>query len=276
MSLKISDRQRPWLTPFLPLLKTVVDDQSGVGVVRNDWRECFNALATEFKLANHQNQPIRFVPQASLPLHVAYESFIGATGNVPTRENLHDFFNALTWLTYPTAKAAVNSIHHYEIDRMSTWHISSLQAPQHSSSRGNLRDRATIFDENGALMLTCDSSIAIALAAHEWNEVLLRRRDEFGLVWDLALFGHALLEKLVNPFKAITAHVWVLVVEPKFFKLVSHAKCAAIDALLCEQINQEILLQPPAHLPILGVPGWWTGQDERFYQDANVFRAKRA
>jgi hypothetical protein len=28
-------------------------------------------------------------------------------------------------------------------------------------------------------------------------------------------------------------------------------------------------------LPVLGVPGWWPGQDETFYADASVFRPKR-
>jgi hypothetical protein len=28
-------------------------------------------------------------------------------------------------------------------------------------------------------------------------------------------------------------------------------------------------------LPVLGVPGWWPLQDEAFYADATVFRAKR-
>jgi hypothetical protein len=28
-------------------------------------------------------------------------------------------------------------------------------------------------------------------------------------------------------------------------------------------------------LPVLGVPGWWQGQDEAFYLDQTVFRPKR-
>ena len=28
-------------------------------------------------------------------------------------------------------------------------------------------------------------------------------------------------------------------------------------------------------LPVLGVPGWWDGQDEAFYADASVFRPKK-
>jgi hypothetical protein len=51
-------------------------------------------------LQNHRSLPTQFIPQEDLPEGVAYEAHISATGNVPTRENLHDFFNALVWLTF--------------------------------------------------------------------------------------------------------------------------------------------------------------------------------
>jgi hypothetical protein len=35
--------------------------------------------------------------------------------------------------------------------------------------------------------------------------------------------------------------------------------------------------KPFAHLPVLGVPGWWPGnEDPAFYADASVFRASKA
>ena len=39
--------------------------------------------------------PRRFVPQAALPEGEAYEAFIHRSGQVPTRDNLHDAFNGL-------------------------------------------------------------------------------------------------------------------------------------------------------------------------------------
>ena len=45
--------------------------------------------------------PVRFVPHESRPRGEAYEAFIARTGCVPTRDNLHDLFNALVWLTFP-------------------------------------------------------------------------------------------------------------------------------------------------------------------------------
>ncbi len=52
----------------------------------------------------------RFVPQESLPEGTAYEEFISATGNVPTRDNLHDFFNGLVWQTFPLIKRELNAL----------------------------------------------------------------------------------------------------------------------------------------------------------------------
>ena len=47
---------------------------------------------------------VQFVPQSALPDGQAYEQFIYDTQTVPTRNGLHDFFNALCWLKFPLAK----------------------------------------------------------------------------------------------------------------------------------------------------------------------------
>ena len=53
---------------------------------------------------------MRFVPQETLPSGQAYEQFIFTTGQVPTRDNLHDFFNGLVWLHLPQAKRRMNQL----------------------------------------------------------------------------------------------------------------------------------------------------------------------
>ena len=45
-----------------------------------------------------------------LPEGVAYEEFIGATGGVPTRDNLHDFFNAPRLAHFPADQAAIERL----------------------------------------------------------------------------------------------------------------------------------------------------------------------
>jgi hypothetical protein len=99
----------------------------------------------------------------------------------------------------------------------------------------------------------------------------------FGRDAELWLFGHALMEKLVAPRKAITAHTRVVYVADDYFGLDSAARRAQVDRIVTAQLVEEGLTNACfTPLPVLGVPGWWPGQDEAFYADANVFRPKRA
>ncbi len=61
---------------------------------------------------------------------------------MPTRDNLHDFFNGLAWLHFPQAKRCLNELQAAEID----------QRRRGRPPRGPLRDALTLFDENGAVL----------------------------------------------------------------------------------------------------------------------------
>src|SRR5256885_7318982 len=65
------------------------------------FRSVWQALQS---LADAQALPWRFVPQHDLPEGTAYEQFIFETRCIPTRDNLHDFFNGLIWLRWPALK----------------------------------------------------------------------------------------------------------------------------------------------------------------------------
>jgi Protein of unknown function (DUF3025) len=77
------------------------------------------------------------------------------------------------------------------------------------------------------------------------------------------------MEKLVAPRKPITAHVYRVHTPSRAL--------ADIDAWLAAELSAEQLAGKPfAHLPVLGVPGWWVENAEpAFYADASVFRAPR-
>jgi hypothetical protein len=51
-----------------------------------------------------------------------------------------------------------------------------------------------------------------------------------------------------------------------------------IDAWLAAELSAELLAAKPfAHLPVLGVPGWWAENDDSaFYADSSVFREPRS
>lgn len=234
----------PWLTPWRDPGEAIAQS-----VVRGaSVAEALNAA---------QRAPRCFIPQAELPAGVAYEQHIFATGCVPTRDGLHDFFNGLAWMHFPRTKLRLNA----------------LQAAQIASTgiqpvRGPARDALTLFDENVALLQAPDA-LWKALAAKDWQTLFVRLRPLWAEA-QLILFGHALTEKLVAPRKPITAHVF-RVREPAW-------ALADIDAWLAAELSAELLAGKPfAHLPVLGVPGWWAGNAEPgFYADGSVFRAPRA
>ncbi|RID98550.1 DUF3025 domain-containing protein [Simplicispira hankyongi] len=237
------DWQTPWLAPWrelgVPLAGAVA---SGTPV-----HEALNAA---------QGAPVRFVPQAELPAGVAYEQFIFDTGSVPTRNNLHDFFNGLVWQRFGQAKQRLNQL---QAGAMATRGVGPV--------RGPLRDACTLLDESGAL-LEAPPALWQALLARDWQALFVLHRA----LWRSArvtLFGHAAMEQLVKPRKEITAHV--LITYDAINLEVNQG------ARLAQQLQAPWLATKPfAPLPLLGIPGWWAGNETPgFYDDATVFRPPR-
>ena len=201
--------------------------------------------------------PVRFVSQALLPPGMAYEQFIFDTGQVPTRENLHDFFNGLVWLHLPQAKRRMNQLQ-----------AQAIAAQGVGAVRGPLRDALTLFDENGAL-LDAPAPLWQALHARDWQRLFVDLRP----LWvpaRLLLVGHALMEKLVFPRKGITAHVYQA---PAAIETI-----AQTDAWLAAELQPGRWAQKPfVPLPLMGIPGWCHGNDAvSFYDDLSVFRRAAA
>ena len=226
---------------------------------------CFQALnqalAHAFQcnprhVLNLTKNPLSFVPQANLPGAEAYEAFIYRTSQVPTRNGLHDFFNGLCWLHYPRTKRRLNALQAQQI----------LQSGI-GSVRGSARDGLTVLDENAAFLQAPDA-LWQALLAKDWQKVF----GSLQPLWaqsQLLLFGHALVEKLCDPRKNMTAHVYRVGTQA--------TSLTAIDEWMAADLSAERLAAKPfAHLPVLGVPGWWpANQDPIFYADSKVFRAPK-
>jgi hypothetical protein len=258
------DWSRPWYDTVRPAWQGL-----GIDSGAEAFLDAFNRAAAARGLRNHAGLPLRFVPQAALPDGTAYEAFIGATGQVPTRDNLHDFFNGLVWQTFPLIKRQLNALQAAQIAQAGV-----------GKSRGPARDAATIFDENAALLLVREGAAGRALVeelrAHHWLATLFDRRAMFGPDVQVWLFGHALMEKLVAPRKAITAHTRVVFAGDDVFALAPDARRAWIDARVADELAAGLSTSAFTPLPVLGVPGWWPGQDRDFYLDATVFRPKRS
>lgn len=247
------DWTRPWFRPFAA---------SASALHGPDLREALNAGAAA--LRNAQSLPLRFVPQAALPDGVAYESHIFDTGQVPTRDNLHDAFNALIWLHFPETKRLLNRLQAEAILRDGV-----------QPERGGLRDAATLFDENAILFVSEDPALFDALHGFAWRELFASRRDAWGDTCTVVPFGHALLEKLVQPYRSVTAHAWWVAAPPA-------TPVCRIDRLLAASLaaaaGQGALRggRSFAPLPVMGIPGWCEeNADPRFYDDVSVFRPGR-
>jgi Protein of unknown function (DUF3025) len=201
----------------------------------------------------------RFVPQSELPEGTAYELFIFDTGQVPTREGLHDFFNGLVWQLFPATKRLLNRLQATEIAKAGVGQV-----------RGPVRDALTLFDEN-AVLLQAPDELWEALIAREWSGLFVDLRPLWARA-RLVLFGHALLEKLVLPYKSITGHVYRVPVP-----LHLGDDLAAWDNWLAARLTAtELATKPFTPLPVLGVPGWWpANEDPAYYADAGVFRPRR-
>jgi hypothetical protein len=229
------------------------------------WRATGEAVAHSVRCGMAQpdalNQaalaPVCFVPQSELPGGMAYEQYIFDTARVPTRDGLHDFFNGLVWQGFPLTKKRLNALQAAQIGRTGIQPV-----------RGPARDALTVFDENAALLQAPDA-LWQALAAKDWPRLFGDLRPLWGQA-RLLLFGHALMEKLVAPRKSMTAHVYRV--------LAADTSIDSMDAWLARDLSADKLAAKPfAHLPVLGVPGWWAANDDpAFYRDASVFRPPRA
>lgn len=208
---------------------------------------------------------LHFVAQHALPAQTAYETHIFATGAVPTRANLHDCFNAAQWFAFPALKAAMNAAQAAEIA------VHGVQ-----SRRGGPRDAWTLFDENGALFACSDPGLSAALRSFDWHTLLVAQRAAWGRACEIHLVGHALLEKLAAPYKAMTAHVAVVDVMPAYFGWSESRRRAYLDAQLARRVSTWRSARDFAPLPVLGVPGWSAANiDPLFYSDTAVFRPGR-
>ncbi len=201
-------------------------------------------------------ESVHFVPQSALPDGQAYEQFIFDTQTVPTRDNLHDFFNGLCWLTFPQTKKKLNQLQAQQLA------VDGVQ-----KVRGPVRDALTLFDENAAFLLA-PQPLWDALIARDWHRLFVTQRQLWAQA-QLVLFGHALLEKLVNPRKPITAHVYRA--QPAIDSI------AKLDAWVAADLRAEKLASKPfVPLPVLGVPGWWAENEKlSFYEDLLVFRPEK-
>lgn len=218
-----------------------------------------NALAAQRGLVNARSLPLRFsASQKPLPAR-DYEQHILQTGCIPTRtNNWHDVMNALVWLRFPLFKAALNAAHGVAI------------ASEHGTQRGRRRDALTVLDESGVWVRATDTRLSAMLSQRRWRELFWENREAARTEMQWIVVGHALLEKMLKPYPAITGKCLLLHSPPMARDLTEpagaqHQTIAGLNALAApDQL---------APLPLLGIPGWDKANAQAAYYDNRaIFR----
>ena len=233
-----------------------------------------NALLAEQHppILTQSGLPVRFVPQecGKLPFERQYEPRCYLNGEVPTRaDNWHDLLNALVWLAFPKAKAAINARHYAALMEREAGGDGAAR-----SQRGAVRDVNTLLDESGVIVAYADEELAGLLRNFQWKELFWQRREQVMKGMGFYLFGHGLYEKALRPYAGMTGQGLLLKVEQEFFGWPLEQRLAHLDSLLANHLaapGQCRSTRDLSPVPLLGVPGWAAENEEAAYYDNTAY-----
>jgi DUF3025 family protein len=143
---------------------------------------------------NTSGTPLRVVPQARRPVAFedGYEPRLYLKGELQVRErSWHDLLNALVWLAFPLAKAALNERHYVAL---------RAQRAAGLPNRGPAQDALTLFDEGGVIVASSDDELLACLRDWRWKDLFWVNRARLATQMRFRLFGHAVYEKALSPF----------------------------------------------------------------------------
>lgn len=216
--------------------------------------DTLNAQAAALGTTQARGLPLRFFAPAGRHAARDYELHILHSGQVPTRaDSWHDMLNALVWLRFPRFKAALNAAHGAAIPL------------EPGSARGRRRDALTMLDESGVWMISRDPALPALLVERAWQALFWQARARVETEMCFVVVGHALLEKALAPYPAMTGKCLALAaatLDP------DPAEALAVSAL--DTISTPRQLAP---LPVQGIPGWDAANaDAAYYANREIFR----
>ena len=241
----------PAFTPYRPLIEAL-------GLAHAlPTLETLNALAAGRGTVQAHGLPLRFFsPDGRLSAR-DYETHILRTGRVPTRaDTWHDVLNALVWLRFPRFKAALNAAHGVAIAR------------ETDSRRGRRRDALTVLDESGVWLISRAPAWPKLLVERAWQSLFWEHRHEVLTATQFVVVGHALLEKALAPYPAMTGKCLTLISNTLDLEVADELAATALGA-----IDTPRQLAP---LPVQGIPGWDPDNaNAAFYANEEIFRPMR-
>ncbi|QJR13835.1 DUF3025 domain-containing protein [Usitatibacter palustris] len=228
---------------------------------RDRWPTHDELTALAQGVVTARGQPIHFVPPRgnSDRERRYYELRIAQSGEIETRtENWHDLFNALSWITFPKAKAAINAQHAAMLEE---------GGDAEARQRRPERDALTLFDEGGVAVSCDDEELLRHIVDFEWKRLFWTRRSELLAKMRFTAFGHGLYEQARAPFIGLVA------------KTVFLSADTSVDEGLARHFAERANFRSPRimpPMPVLGVPGWYPDTErESFYDDPVHFRGSR-
>jgi hypothetical protein len=94
------------------------------------------------------------------------------------------------------------------------------------------------------------------------------------------VFGHAIYEKALEPYKGVTAKALIVDVGSELLDASEERQLAELDARAAHYFSGIQALASTrslSPLPILGIPGWEPANERKeYYDDASQFRPARA
>ena len=204
-------------------------------------------------------------------LEEQHEARTFLAGELQMRErNWHDFFNLLAWLAFPRGKAALNARHYAALEG---------QRAAGAPNRGPVQDALTLFDEGGVVVASSDDRLLALLREWRWKELFWSERPRLIARMRFHVFGHALYEKALCPFKGITGRGIVLKTDQELLEALLPEQLAGLDTRIAAYFADPGNLRATRELavvPVLGVPGWCVdNQREAYYEDTDYFRPGR-
>ena len=233
----------------------------------------FNDLLIAKPICVKRGHSLCFVPQEAgkMGFESQYEPRCYLTGEVQTRpNNWHDLFNALVWLTFPKAKAAINRRHYLALIN---------KADTSGSQRGKVRDMATLFDESGVVVVYANPELADMLCNFKWKELFWHHRTQSETSMGFFIFGHGLYEKGLQPYVGMTGQGLVMEVSVEFFNYSLLEKLSFLDekiAAYLDDVNHCLSPRELHPVPLLGIPGWSADSEcAEYYENTDYFRSGR-
>jgi Protein of unknown function (DUF3025) len=241
-------------------------------------QDCNGLLASrQPPIVVNNGERLHFVPQeyGKLPFAAQYEPRCFLKGEVPTRaNNWHDLFNALVWLAFPAAKAAINARHYHALTG-----AANEGGTTKPGQRGTVRDTSTLLDESGVVVVCADIELAELLRNFQWKALFWERREQVQAGMGFYLFGHGLYEKALRPYIGMTGQGLLLTVVPEFFAWDMTRRLQHIDAMLTDYLSSAahcISTRELTPVPLLGIPGWADENEHAaFYDNKDYFRESR-